>query len=1093
MSAIQFVVRDYSGILQNGAVNQSSNIEHIAMTAGSAVSLDARRLDVTGYLRQGDDLVLVMASGQQIVLENYFGADGDPQAKLYLNEGGHLIETDVSATGTVTHSEVASWGKWGELQALTFPSDPVVSADASEAGDEVSDAYDVASADQGGYLPTGEETTMGAGFGLAPLAAVGGNGLGTAAGVLGAAAVVGGTVAVTGGGKTDDGDTPDVETGTDTGGGSTIIPTIDDPDEDFTYNGDSEKTVTITGQAEPGSSVEVTIGDKTVTVIADANGTWDAEFSGDNFPADGEYEVTVIVTDLSGKVTELDGQTIVIDTTPPDLDVTGYGSTVEGDVMNAVEHDAGVTLEGTGEAGAAISVLVDGVAHTTTVSGNGTWSVDLSRDDLPGGEYTFDVVVTATDAFGNSTTMHYETNVDTIAPDLVIGAPQAGDGIVNVAEAQAGVDITGMAEPGATVDVSMNGATYSTVAGADGSWTVNFASTDFPAGEYTTTITAVATDAAGNVTSTTADLDIDTETSVAILGGHGGDDGVVNRVERDAGVTFDGTGEPGATINVAFANGAHTATVDADGSWSVTFAPGEIPDGEYSGTMVVVTTDSAGNTATATEQVMVDTNASFTAMISGVGPDGVFNASEAEAGLSVTGQGEPGAQMSVQIGTSTQTTTVAANGMWAVSFPDGSIEGGEYATDVVVTSTDAAGNVSQAATTLTVDSLVSDLALTGDPSADGVLSGAELESMLTFTGTVEPGSTVRMSIGHATRMASVDADGNWTVNFQPGDIPTGEFDTTLTVTAMDAAGNTAVLTDSVRVDTEVNRLSITSTMGGDGYVNASEAAMGLTLTGVVESGSSVMVALNGTLREATVDADGNWQAGFSAGEVGTGEGALTATVGATDAAGNTATTSQSAVLDTKAPEAPFVTGFYRSGDDLQGFTIDAGDATAQISTLARDGSEGQVSTVSRANLIKPDEMDFFFTEDLPDGSHLVITKTDEAGNESGTLFALDEGNSNAIDLGAPGMAGQDIEAVDLRFAEDSTLTIDASLLESLSGNSNSLTIHGSADDAVQIDTTDGSPFTDTNEDVTIGDETYSVYTLGDEGGTLIIDDDINIT
>lgn len=1372
MSAINFVVRDPAGYLQHGSVSDSKNSQTIDLAAGTAVSLDVRRLDVTGYIRQGDDLVLMMSDGRKIILEDYYGAGGDPQARLFLNEGGHLIEAEVSATGTVVHSEVTTWGKWGDLDALAYPSDPVV---ASMPADQTA----VASSQLESGTDMGGDTTMAAGFGVAPLAGVGGGAVGL--GVLGAG-VIGGAAALGGGGS--GGGTG----GSSTGSGATIVPTIDQADDNYAYNGESEKSLTITGDAEPGSTVEITIGDKTVTVIADKNGRYEAVFSGENFPADGSYNVIVVVTEPDGTVTTLNGQTIVIDTIAPELEVSGYDASVTGDIINAVEYDNGFRLEGTGEAGASVSITIDGVTRTTTVGGDGSWSFDFAAGDLPTGEYDIEVTVTSSDAYNNTTTVTHTMTIDTVAPDVAIGpGAQAGDNVVNAEEAAAGVDITGLAEPGSTVVVTMNGSSYTTTASNAGTWTVNFAAADFPAGEYEATITAVATDLAGNSTTTTSTIQVDTESGVTIDPGNGsggetvvngntqsggsvtltgttqpgstvvvtingvdypatvdengnwtvdipgtdlgtgeydvdvtvtstdgsgnsssttgtvavdtetvatispvgGVDTVVSGAEASGGVTFTGTGEPGATIQVGFAGNSHTTTVDADGNWTVTFTETEVPSGEYSADLVVIATDEAGNTTTVTETVTVDTVTSVAAEVSGAGGDGVLNAFEAAAGLTVAGQSEPGSAVSVTIGTTTFPATVGADGSWSVTFPYGSIPDGEYTADVTVTSTDAYGNAATATTTLAIDTVVTDYSFAaGSAAADGILAGPEISGGLSFSGTVEPGSSLTMQIAGVSQAAVVDASGNWTVNFAPGAIPAGEYDTSMTVTAADAAGNihmttdvvrvdtvagdialadvaiemdgvinaaersdgvtiagtatplmtvavelggatmtttadangawsvdfaagqipagtydasvtatitdaygntksdsdtvhvdtlvenlassgvvdtdgvvngmeqadgitltgkvepgsvvsvklgnvtqsasvaadgswsvdfaaaqvptgevdvpvivtatdaagnTAMVTDNVSVDTEVNRLALNGTIGGDGYINASEAAMGLTLTGVTEAGSTVMVNFDGTARAASVDAHGNWSVDFTAAEVGSGEEQVNVTVTATDAAGNVDSITETATLDTEAPEAPYVTAFNRAGDHLRGFSVDAGDATAEITTLGLDGSEGTVGNISFDNPVAAGEVDFYFTEALPDGSHLVVTKTDDAGNESATLFALDEGVPDAIDLSNPGLLGQEIEAIDLRFAEDSTLTIDSSLLENLSSNSNTLTIHGSADDKIQVDTTDGATLTNTNQTVTIGGETYSVYTLGDEGGTLIIDDDIQFT
>lgn len=1387
MSTIQFVARDAVGNYQQGTVFDSTFDGHITLAAGGAVSLNMRRLDVSGYIRKGDDLVLLMSDGRQILLENYFGVDGNPQADLYLNEGGYLIGTVVSATSEVSHHETETWGKYGELSALTFPDDPVVLAGGvyAEGTDE---AVAAALADSNGYVGSSrsdDTPTMLAGFGLAPLAGLGtaGTGIVLGTGVLGAAAVVGTATSVKNTGGTTTGGGSGGGTG---GGGSTITAKIDNASDNYSYNSYSTKSVMITGQAEPNSEVLVTIGGKSVTIYSNSSGRWSAQFSGGQFPGDGDYRVTAVVVEPGGNTINLSGQHVVIDTTPPNVDFDHYVG-VQGFVINAVENHTGFTLVGTGEAGAKVTLQVNGFTRTTTVKANGEWSIDFSHGDLPTGEYDIDVLITSTDAYGNATTITHTMTIDTIAPAAAIDVTLSTDNVVNASERQAGVEITGTAEPGSTLLITMNGVTHTTIATASGTWSVTYLASEIPAGSYTSTITVKATDAAGNVTNTSSTIDIDTDGAVTLASGSGsggeivvnsaahagtilltgtaeagssitvnlsgmqysatagangvwsavvpgmnvtggeyttqisvtatdlagnissasgtllvdtenmlalstnfgGADSIINKVEAASGVSFSGLGEPGATISVSFQGRTHSATVGANGTWSVPFAGGEVPTGVYQAPVLVVSTDIVGNVTTVTEIVQVDTMTSVTATLSGTGSDGIANYAETVAGLTLTGVAEPGSSVSVSIGGVVRPATVAANGSWSVTYAQGSIASGEYTATVSVTSTDKAGNTATATTTVGIDTLVTDFAFTGSPTGgDGVLAGSELSSGFQMSGTVEAGSQVSVSIGSITRIASVDASGNWSVSFAPGSIPNGEYDTLLSVNATDAAGNTAILTETVRidtvagdlalspaaieiddivnlteradgvvihgtatpglivtvglgaaqtttvaaangtwsatfpanqipagtyvsqitasitdgygnsktvtdsvaidtvvtdfssdgvvdndgvinaieradgitltgtvepgsvvsvkmglvtqtasvdgagnwtvnfakssvptgeqgvnvvvtatdaagntamltdtvvVDTEVNRLAITTPVAGDGYVNASEAAMGLTLTGVVEAGSSVVVNLEGVSRTATVDAAGNWSASFSAADIGTGEETLGLTVSATDQAGNTRTLTDTVVLDTEAPDAAFVTAFNRSGDLLRGFSVDAGDATAGLSTIGLDGSQGTISNVQFANPIATGEVDFYFTQALPNGSHLIITKTDDAGNESATLFALDEGLPDAINLSNPGLAAHEIEAVDLRFAEDSTLLITSDLLEGLSSNSNTLTIHGSGDDSVNVDRSNGAIMTDTNTNVTIGNEIYSIYTLGDEGGTLIIDDDIRLS
>ena len=101
--------------------------------------------------------------------------------------------------------------------------------------------------------------------------------------------------------------------------------------------------MTISGTGEPGATVVVEINGNTETTTVDPDGNWTVEFVGPTYPGDGAHAVTVTVTDPDGEVTELTGPPIVIDTTPPDLDLTsGVAST--SDLHNGAGVNACTTL-----------------------------------------------------------------------------------------------------------------------------------------------------------------------------------------------------------------------------------------------------------------------------------------------------------------------------------------------------------------------------------------------------------------------------------------------------------------------------------------------------------------------------------------------------------------------------------------------------------------------------------------------------------------------------------------------------------------------------------------------------------------------------
>ena len=85
-----------------------------------------------------------------------------------------------------------------------------------------------------------------------------------------------------------------------------------------------------------------------------------------------------------------------------------------------------------------------------------------------------------------------------------------------------------------------------------------------PAADGPLTVTAVATDAAGNSATATRVLTVDTVApAVAITTIEGGDD-LINAAEAAGGITVSGTAEIGSTLTV---NGA-PVTVDASGGWT---------------------------------------------------------------------------------------------------------------------------------------------------------------------------------------------------------------------------------------------------------------------------------------------------------------------------------------------------------------------------------------------------------------------------------------------------------------------------------------------------------------------------------------------
>lgn len=1069
MQAIEYIVRDDAGILQHGALIESGISDTLTLGQNGAVSLNIGRDQVREYVRAGEDLELYLADGRKIVLSGFFADNGVQENHLYLNEDGALVEASVDAHGRVSYAEAASWGKWSDLDGLVFPDDPMVVADAG------ADIY----AD--GVVAGDEEVSQALGLGL--LGA--GGGVGAAAlpiaGAVGGLGLIG---SVLGGGDGDDGDGGNGGGG---GGDKTYTPSVDDTAQ--VIGGGDTREVIVTGTGTPGSTVEVVIGGKTVTTTIGDDGEWSASFTGGNVPADGDYDASVTITEEGGKVINLDGPNVFIDQTAPDVDVT-YGTQSTGVTVNRSDRDDGVEISGQGEAGASLSVTIAGVTHTTTVGADGSWTVNFATGEIPTGKYEANVTIRSTDGYNNTTTVTETLSVDTTASVEFSATPVAGDGIVNEGELPSGVTLTGTAQPGSAVMVQMvGGNSYPATVAVDGSWTVTFPAGDFTAGEYDAEFTATATSPAGNTATASHTVEIDTlvrdfaQDANATI-----DDGVLNAADVAGGLTLTGTTEPGASVTISLGGTTKTMTVGSDGAWSFDFTTAELPSGETTTQLVVSSTDLAGNTSSLTQNVIVDTVAGDVALSSApIELDDVINAVESSDGVIVTGTATSGMDVTVTLHGVEKVVTASPTGEWSAVYQANEVTQGDYTANITASITDQYGNSKTVSDTVEVDTFVDNHSITaGNIAGDNVINAVELDDGVLITGTVEIGSTVMVQIGsNAAVPATVDGSGNWSVNFGVGDIQHG--DAGITVTSTDPAGNVDVLTKDIEVDTIVTNHAITSTEGTNGdVVNGAEAADGMTFTGTTEPGSIVHVTFNGITHQATVDANGNWDVDFEGSEMPTEQGDFTLTVAAQDPAGNSASATEVIAVDAEAPDAPLVTAINQGTNGLREVNTLDDEGTTVVQQLNSDGSITEVAYDLEVDA-EYGELVFDFDAPLADGTQLVFTKTDAAGNQSSTLMLTNDGVSTSFDLSNAGLDGFQIEAVDmLQYSEDSTLTITEADLLAASSNSNELTIHGGSGDTVNA-----AGAVDTNTTETINGQTYEIYTLGTEG-VLYIQEDVNV-
>ncbi len=1046
MSAINFVVRDSAGNLQRGSVAGENAPNSIIIGAGADVSLNLTRGQIVAYTRQGQALEITLLDGRVIVIEGFFTADGVVENQLFLSADGYLAEVEL--TQGAGEDYYAHYAGVGQNEKFSINDDLYFTR-----------SSDVMLAEN--YVPADDEVGMlGQVFaaGLSPLLGLGGAAVGTA--------VIADVIDGDGGGGNDG---PEVAITTGTSGSDDVV-----NEEDYADG------IELGGTATPGAEVTVVVDGVTLVTTADDDGNWEVVYGPGDLP-DGTYEtgVTVTATNDDGSATATD--TLIVDT---ELDLTFDSDGVEGDgIINLVESEDGVTLTGTVEAGSAVVVTIAGVDYTATVTGD-TWSVDLDPGVIGAGEYEQSVTVTAMDAVGNVTSLTDTVSVDT-ETHVTLDAFTAGiDAIVNGDEHEAGVTLTGTAQPGASVVVTLGDLTQTVIAGEQGTWQASWTSAELPTGETVMDVTVAATDPAGNVAQTSGSVEIDTYVNeLAVTSGDVGGDGVVNFDESGQPIIVTGMVEAGSVVMVTLHETRIQADVAPDGSWSVTFPAGVLPGGEYPTSMVVEATDAAGNTTSMTEAVQVDTVAGDVALSSApIEIDDVINATEASDGVWISGTATPGLLVTVGFGGAEQTVYASAQGNWSVKYDAADVPADTGAALITASISDAAGNFKEVSDTVAIDTVVEPFAFSSAPvEGDGIVATPDAQDGIILSGTVEPYSEVVVEFGGESHTVEAGADGQWSATFSSGSVQQDEYFQTATATAKDSAGNLREITMEVEVDTIVNTLTADGPVEGDDVVNRQEASDGITLTGAVEAGSTVWVEFNGIARQATVTGD-SWSVEFTSAEVGADEFDATVTITATDSQGNEAQITDSFRVDTTAPDVPGVETVVLTADGVQSVGVDASANDLTVTEIESDGATG----TTYANGDDMWGQTFFgFNEELPDGSHLVVTETDAAGNANSTFLMLEETGPNAVDLS--GLDGFDIGAIDLSFAKDTTLTLDVQTLKDLSDVNDELIIHGDYDDKITLD---GGAETGTT--TVIGGKTYDIYTMGDEA-RVFIEDGVDVT
>lgn len=190
----------------------------------------------------------------------------------------------------------------------------------------------------------------------------------------------------------------------------------------------------------------------------------------------------------------------------------------------------------------------------------------------------------------------------------------------------------------------------------------------------------------------------------------------------------------------------------------------------------------------------------------------------------------------------------------------------------------------------------------------------------------------------------LDASGNWSMGIPAADAGAlGNGDHTMSATLTDKAGNSTTQTHEIAVSLTAPVIAI-NTVAGDDVINAIEKGEDLQLSGTSNQpdGTTIVVTLNGINYTATTDASGNRSVTVPAANVSAlGEANYTVTASVTDTAGNSASTSHQALVDSA---LPVVTINAVAIDDV----INAAEVTAgqTLSGKVSGAASGDTVTIS---------------------------------------------------------------------------------------------------------------------------------------------------
>lgn len=671
---------------------------------------------------------------------------------------------------------------------------------------------------------------------------------------------------------------------------------------------------TISGTAEPDSTVTVTIGnEQPVTAVADAQGNWTAEV-----PEVSQGETVTVVAEADGK-----------DPSEP-VTVSVAGLTVAAPTASISGNETdGYPVIGKATPNAAIEITnaQGDVVGSGTTDSDGNYRIVIAPDRVaPEENLNVKAIVTAGGQDYSSPETAITVPIDDTAEQTTapaIDQVTAGDTTIN-----------GTTEPGAAVSVTVGKEDPVTaVADGQGNWTVEVS--EVTEGD---TVTVVAT-ADGKTLSSPVSVSVSGLTVAAPTATISGNetDGypVIGQTVADAAIEI--TNAQGVVVG--------SGTADGEGNYRIVVAPDQVAPEENLNVTAIVTAGGQDYRSGATPVVVpADTQENQTETPS-IDP---VNAGD----QTISGTAEPNANVVVTVSGEEPVTVVANDqGDWTANVPE--VSEGETVT-VVATVGDKEPSTPVSVIVSGISVSAPTASITGNqrdgyPVAGRTTANADIE--------------ITNAQGEVVGSGTADGDGNYRIVIAPDQVaPEENLNVAAIVTAGGKDYRSANTPITVPEDNQTGIPTIDPVTAGDDTISGT-AEPGSSVILIINEAAPVMARILGGLNttrafaaplELRADEAGNWRinvAELSEGDV------LTATA-QTD--GKYVSDPMSIVVSPVTVAAPTATisgnessGYPVTGKADPNVTIEISNAQGEVVGTGTTDSEGNYRIVVAANRVEP--------------------------------------------------------------------------------------------------------------------------------------------